>query len=155
MLIAVSLYKFRPIFSIFYRCFANWRDISSFRAAHRKKMQTFRTKHLLTKVWHGITIWSNMIPQHFNHIWIFQFVFQMFNEWLLRYEDVRTARIILGVKNFIFTIMVFSKSSSFIEAKTFCVQVSEERKTDRIFKAWHAWATGSLSRLNSEHYMKY
>ena len=60
-------------------------------------------------------------PQYFNYIWIFQFVFQMFNEWLLRYEDVRTARIILGVKNFTFTIMMFSKSSSFIEAKTFCV----------------------------------
>ena len=32
-------------------------------------------------------------------------VFQAFNEWLLRYEDVRTARIILGVTfHFIFNV---------------------------------------------------
>ena len=75
------------------RCFPAWRDIASFRAEHRRKMKTHRNKHILAKA---------------------------FNEWLVRYEDVRTARIILGV--------------------------SEERKIDKIFKAWHSWASATSYR---------
>ncbi|XP_028393831.1 uncharacterized protein LOC114518104 [Dendronephthya gigantea] len=75
------------------RCFLAWRDVSSFRAEHRKRMESFRTKRVLAKA---------------------------FKEWLSCYEDVRTARIIIGV--------------------------SEERRIDRIFKAWHNWAAATRNR---------
>jgi hypothetical protein len=35
---------------ILYRCVLAWRDITSFRTGHRKKMETFRAKHVLAKV---------------------------------------------------------------------------------------------------------